>query len=162
MTDELIELEEFDVIPYQRGVSAGTIVSAITSRFLPGTVIGQGLIIAMVGLPNDLTAIPILIGALGLGYGLGLESLRRWMYPDAEVRGRRSLVAGLMSSATLAALLSLVQMTLGEVLVVVPIVGLVMAILLFFAWLSPTPAHMRSSKYDSGNEEQPRLSASAS
>ena len=112
--NELQELTQTDLVPYERGIPPTNVLRATLGRFLPGSFLGLGILVAMLGLPGngtlaDFVATSLrLVAPLLLGYGLGLESLRRWLYPDAEIEGRRSFIAGLMSSVAIAIPLALV------------------------------------------------------
>ena len=77
---------------------------------------------------------------MATGYWAGLEVMRRWLYPDAAVDGRRSVIAGFMSPVALFILWTF-STGLGawETLILFGLIGFVMAVLMFFAWLTPTP-----------------------
>ena len=76
--------------------------------------------------------------------------IRRWLYPDAQIDGRRSFIAGIMSPAAV----FIVGVFAGplfsglQLLAMLFSVALVSAVLMFFAWLSPTPDDMRSPEYE--------------
>ncbi len=73
------------------------------------------------------------------GYGAALAVMRRWLYPDAGVDGRRSVVAGLFSPLALGIASAFMQgaqrptQALASVLA-----GAAMALVLYFPWLQPT------------------------
>ena len=73
---------------------------------------------------------------------------RRWLYPGAGVTGRRSVIAGVLSplalfiTAVMGAGLNSVQ-----IVAVLFLVGVLLALGMFFAWLSPTPEEMLGSRY---------------
>ena len=91
-----------------------------------------------------------LAGALTAGFGLGLLGLRRWLYPDAKLDGSRSFVAGLMSPLGLfiAATMTARGWNAVELSFVLVLVGVVMAVGMFFAWLAPTPEEMRADGFE--------------
>ena len=60
---------------------------------------------------------------------------------DAEIEGRRSFIAGIMSSVA-ASIVVAVGPSTPVLLPVFFLLGLVMAVLMFFAWLTPTPERM--------------------
>jgi hypothetical protein len=155
MNGELMEQkEEHEVIPYRRGVSLRQIVKGALTRFLPGsliTMIGASLVLDISVAGDAFAAVGGLFGiagALTAGFGLCLLGLRRWLYPDAKLDGTRSFVAGLMSPLALFIVAaggrgwSLTQLPLLLV-----VVGIVMALGMFFAWLTPTPEEMRGDEF---------------
>ena len=99
-----------------------------------------------------------------LGFGVGLTGLRRWLYPDAKVEGRRSLIAGLLSPFVvfMAAGFS-GGLTIVPFVAVLVLVGVIMALAMFFAWLSPTPDEMLGPEYGvDASEDPPKLRPRAS
>ena len=83
-------------------------------------------------------------GALTLGFGAGLVALRRWLYPDAKVNGRRSFIVGVIAPVVvfiIGAMLGTgyrMALWLGALF----LASLSLAVLMFFAWLTPTPERM--------------------
>ena len=147
-----------ELMPYERGISLSRVLKGTATRFLPGSVIGMGALSALIP-PGGLSGIRLLemvllhqVGPLALGFGLGLVGLHRWLYPDSEVQGRRSLVAGLLSpiamlgAGVFTAVLGLVP--LPQPGIVSFLVGIVMALAMYFPWLSPTPEEKRPGKYE--------------
>lgn len=145
--------ERADVDVYSPGIAARVTLRGALGRFLPGVVLGMGVAVPVLGLPANAGSGLAALGGLGvvaacltLGYWGGLELLRRRLYPDAAVDGRKSFVGGLV--APLAAVSSLAfSMTLGTLpaLALFAAVGVVIAVLMFFAWLTPTPDEMRDA-----------------
>ena len=144
--------ESLSVSMYEQGLPLSSTVRATLTRFFPGavlsTVVGATLSgAAILSIGNLLTELSV-AGVLSLGFAAGVELMRRHLYPDAGVEGRRSFVAGLV--APLAAYIAGV---LGAPIVARSVFGflflpaLIIAILMFFAWLTPTPEEMRSEKY---------------
>jgi membrane associated rhomboid family serine protease len=92
------------------------------------------------------------VGPLAMGFGLGLLGLHRWLFPDSEVAGRRGLIAGLLSPVAMlgAGLLTRIlgMVPLPQPALVSFLVGIFMALVLFFPWLSPTPEEKRSDRYE--------------
>ena len=81
-----------------------------------------------------------LASGLTLGFGLGLTALRRFLYPDAAVDKRRSLLAGLCSPLYLGLVSIFTQgATLTEVAGFSVLTGAAVGLALFFPWLSRTP-----------------------
>ena len=77
------------------------VLKGTVARFVPGSVMGMGALSALIP-PGGLSGIRLLelvllqqVGPLAIGFGLALLGLHRWLYPDSEIQGRRSLVAGL-------------------------------------------------------------------
>jgi hypothetical protein len=157
---ELQKTEEntTELMPYKRGVSLSKVLKGTIARFLPGSVIGMGALSALIP-PGGLSGLRLLellllhqVGPLMIGFGLGLLGLHRWLYPDSEIQGRRSLVSGLLSpiamlgAGVFTGLLGLVP--LPQPGLVSLVVGIVMALAMFFPWLSPTPEEKRPNQYE--------------
>ena len=144
-----------DLMPYKRGVSLREIVKGTVARFLPGSLITVFGAVSFLGvsISGDVLAVVGgllgLAGALTVGFGLGLLGLRHWLYPDAKLDGPRSFIAGLMSPLALFIAVTMsqgwgtAQLAFGLVLV-----GIVMAVGMFFAWLTPTPEAMRGDGFE--------------
>jgi len=156
MADRQLEsTTENALIPYQRGVSRGQVAKGALARFLPGTLITMigGTAFLGISITGDvLTAVGGILGIAGTltaGFGLGLLGLRRWLYPDAELGGRRSFIAGLMSPL---ALFIAATGGRGWTLTVLPfllvLVGVILALGMYFAWLTPTPEEMRGDEFE--------------
>jgi hypothetical protein len=138
------------LVPYERGLPFSSVVIGTLGRFLPGS---AGIIstVTLLELISDPSRWPILLGLVGLevagltvGFGIGLEGLRRWLYPDAGVEGRRSIVAGLCSPLALAIVSVFSQGAhLSDIAIFSTLAGTTMALLMYFAWLSPTPEEKR-------------------
>ena len=148
--NELEQHSEVEVVPYERGLSIQEVLRGALSRFFPASALSMGAVGAAVGMPGPgqwlgwLGGVLGFAGALTVGFGLGLVALKRWLYPDADVAGRRSVVAGLLSP--LAVFISVAVgsgLSQAQVPVVLALIGGVMAVGMFFAWLSPTPEAMR-------------------
>ena len=92
------------------------------------------------------------IGTLAVGFGGGLEVIRRWLFPDAQIDGRRSFVAGIMApAAVFIAGVFLGPFSSGLALLgMLFSVAMVSAVLMFFAWLTPAPEDMRDPEYEHG------------
>ena len=93
--NELEQHSEVEVVPYERGLSIKEVLRGALSRFLPASVLSMGAVGAAVVMPGPgqwlgwLVAVLGFAGALTGGFGLGLVALKRWLYPDADVAGRR-------------------------------------------------------------------------
>ena len=125
------------------------------ARFLPGsliTILG-GVSFLGVSISGDLLAtaggLLGLAGALTLGFGLGLLGLRRWLYPDAKLDGPRSFIAGLVAPLALFIAGSMGGgWTATQLPFLLGLVGVVIAVAMFFAWLTPTPEDMRGEGFE--------------
>ena len=101
--EQLEQAVDSDLVPYRRGVSLHEIAKGALARFLPGSLITMlgGVPFLGVSISGDPLAaagwILGFVGALTVGFGLGLFGLRRWLYPDAKLDGARSFIAGLTS-----------------------------------------------------------------
>jgi hypothetical protein len=119
----------------------------VLKRFLPASAaslggIGAGLSLfsSTFGLPQ-LLVLGVEVAGLTLGFGMGLAGLGRFLFPDANVDRRRSVVAGLCSPLYLG-LVSLFTQGSGilEIAGWSALVGIGVATAMFFPWLSKTPA----------------------
>ena len=163
--EQLEHRVESEVVPYRRGVSLQEIGKGMLTKFLPGsllTILGAGAFFGVNISADVLTAVGGLFGvsaALTAGFGLGLLGLKRWLYPDANLNGMRSFVAGLMSPFALfiAAVMAGRGWTLAQLPILLGVVGVVMAVLMFFAWLTPTPEEMLGDGFEVEDSDQPRL-----
>jgi hypothetical protein len=90
-------------------------------------------------------------GPLAVGFGLGLVALGHWLYPDANVSGRRSFIAGLVSPIAILASSWISRGFQGstEMMVASLLTGVVLALVMFFAWLSPTPEERCEARFES-------------
>jgi hypothetical protein len=145
-------LHPTDEIPhaltYQRGVAGDEVALATLTRFFPASLVGTAVL-----LPFYFSATSWereaawLLGSFtapaAVGFYLALVGMRRWIYPDADVRGRRSAVAGFV--APIAAFCANAVLRTHPLTLSIA-VGVVVAVLLFFAWLAPTPAEMRTGR----------------
>ena len=71
--NDLGEIKEGELVPYERGVSLRDTIQGALTRFLPGSVAGLFGILAYGGFPNFLTNLPGylgLVGCLTVGFGL--------------------------------------------------------------------------------------------
>ena len=141
-----LDEEHAAVISLERGLPRKQILRGAFGRFLPGSLISGGGMLGVMSYIDGFQLFEFLAGVfffgglLTLGFGIGMEGLRRWLYQDAEVDGRRSVVAGLLSPLALFISVALFQpiFTLFGPGVFF-LVGIVMAVVMYFPWLSPTP-----------------------
>ena len=135
------------VRPYVRGIGWRVTARGTLLRFFPACVLGLVVVDLFMGTrPSGFLflgytmVVMAFSGVVTLGYWLGLEALRRWLYPDAAVDGRRSVLAGLMASigVFLAFVWQLGSNWVGVPLLI-PGTGFVLAVAMFLPWLSPTP-----------------------
>lgn len=133
------------VAPYARGVPAEVVARGLVGRFIPAS---AGIMTAMALIPIlseprrtgiVLSIMTMETASVIVGYGAALAVMRRWLYPDAGIDGRRSVVAGLFSPLALG-IASLFFQGRGEMIVPTSILaGAGMALVLYFPWLRPTP-----------------------
>jgi hypothetical protein len=163
-SEQGVELQTTDdqptaLVPYERGVSLGQIAKGTFGRFLPGSVIGMSipaLLLDFMGPGGPMSFLDVMLlqmysaAPLIVGFGSGLLALGRWLYPDANVSGRKSFIAGLVSPIAIlgANLISGGFQTSGEGMVVTFLTGVVLALIMYFAWLRPTAAEMRDGRYE--------------
>ena len=156
--DDVERHDSSEVAEYRRGVSLRTTVKGFLGRFLPASVaslFGTVLASATFGSGSLVPLLRVLAewsGLVGIGFGIGLFGLGRWLYPDAKVDGLRSILAGVLAPLLPLAFLygnALFQTGLGlgvwEGRVLFILGGLAAALIMFFPWLTPTPEHMRES-----------------
>jgi hypothetical protein len=152
--------ETTDLVPYERGISLREVAKGTLARFLPGSFIGLGVLQVLLPLrvpygPLALAELLLLeVGALVIGFGLGLVGLHRWLYPDSEVAARKTFVAGLLSPMALIIAGTLNRILQVDFALVFLLVGVVMALGMYFPWLSPTPEGKRSDRYEPDQPEQ--------
>ena len=134
---------------YRRGIASDVAARGLLRRFLPACagVLGTMVLVPITVEPDRtsslLPLVTIQIAGLTVGFGLGLECLRRWLYPDANIDGRRSLVCGLASPLVLgiASFFTQGMHSLVKISAVCAVAGCSMAAVMFLAWLRPTPGH---------------------
>ena len=154
--EELQETSATELVPYQRGLPFGEIAQASVGRFLPGAVLSLATTVTLLGgVPGPgewfeaLTMILAGAGTLTLGFSAGLEALRRWLYPDAKVNGRRSFIAGVVAPVVVFIVGALLGgLGTADLLGLLFLVPLSLAVLMFFAWLTPTPEELRGGDYE--------------
>lgn len=96
-------------------------------------------------------AVTAFSGVVTLGYWLGLEGLRRRLYPDAALDGRRSVVAGLLAGAGVFSVwIAMIESNWVGFPLIVPGTGFVLALAMFLPWLSPTPGMTEAGEEDGG------------
>lgn len=127
-------------------VSLRDVVRGITTRFLPSCALG---LVALTALLRISLGGPFTVGwskilpqivVLSAGYGAVLLLVRYRLRADADVAGRRSIVAGLVSpAALLCALVFIHPRSVVGFSVLSLVLGGAIAIAMFFAWLKPTP-----------------------
>jgi hypothetical protein len=128
------------------GIPMQVTLQGTLGRFLPASLLSTGLTLAGLGFLSgssvlELGLVALLAsGVLTIGFGAGLEGLRRWLPRDAGVEGRRSVLAGLLSPlatfifAVLHGGFGVVGGSLWLFLV-----GMVLAVVMFFPWLATDP-----------------------
>ncbi len=156
---DLQETSATELVPYERGLPFGEIVQASASRFLPGAVLSLAAMLTLAGGVSGsggwLEALPVILagaGALTLGFSAGLAALRRWLYPDAKVNGRRSFIVGVIAPVVVFIIGTLLPPGTGSSMALwlgaLFLASLILAVLMFFAWLTPTPEELRGGEYE--------------
>lgn len=144
---QMVEMpKDNELVAYRPGIPSHTAARGVLRRFLPASAGIMG-VLSLVPIVADPTRALIVLGIvafevtwLTFGYGVGLELLRRWLYPDAAVDGRRSVVAGLTTPLALGIVSAFTQGAhTATICVASTLVGLGMAAVMFFAWMRPTP-----------------------
>lgn len=134
------------VAPYTRGVPAEVVTRGLVGRFIPasvGIMTTFALIIIVAEPPRAGIVLSILApqaASVIVGYGASLAVMRRWLYPDAGIAGRRSVVAGLFTPLALGIVSAFMQGANRPMQVAASIAaGAAMAVVMYFPWLRPTP-----------------------
>ena len=149
------EPEEVMVV-YRPGFPLAASLKGALGRFFPGALVSFAAVVAfMGGVPQGgefgEAVLMVLFGAAGMtaGFAAGLESLRRWLYPDAKIAGRKSFIAGLMAPVAVFVVGALMSGPPGipALMALLVLVPLALSLLMFFAWLTPTPEHLRDEEY---------------
>ena len=164
--DDLAPQDRSEIAEYTRGTSLRAVVKGFVGRFLPASIaslFGTVLASATFGSGSLVPLFRILAewsGFVGLGFGIGLLGLSRWLYPDAKVDGLRSVLAGVLAPLLPLAFLyanALFQTGLGlgiwEGRALFILGGLAAALVMFFPWLTPTPEHMREPSVELVDED---------
>ena len=155
------------LVPYRRGVSLREIAKGAFARFLPGSLVSLGGLALVFDLSmrgGALATVGVVLGfagALTLGFGSALLVLRSWLYPDAQLGGQRSLLAGLFAPFVLFAATA-AGVGLAQLPVLLFVIGVITALGMFFAWLSPTPEGLRGAEFEpEPSERRPKLGGGA-
>lgn len=145
------------LVAYRPGLSFREAKEAALTRFLPGA--GASLLATLwfmggvQGVEQWIEAGLYLAAGtatLTVGFAAGLELLRRHLYPDARVSGRRSVIAGLLAPPAIFATLGVFLdsgVSVIELLGLFVAVPAILAVLMFFAWLTPTPEELLESEF---------------
>lgn len=150
--------EGFGVRPYVRGIGWRVAARGAFLRFLPACFLGMVMVDLFMGSrPSGFLFLGYSMvglafsGVVTLGYWLGLEGLRRRLYPDAALDGRRSVVAGLLAGAGVFSLwIVLIETNWVGFPIIVPGTGFALAMAMFLPWLSPTPGMAEAGDGDQG------------
>jgi len=105
--------ETESLVPSEASVERSEVVTATLGRFLPASIITAFVSLAVVSgfpLESEWIFMPMMAGILMIGFGIGLEVLRSFgfLHRDVNVRGRRSVIAGILSPFAYAGLAFLV------------------------------------------------------
>jgi hypothetical protein len=158
---DLEETKPDGLRPYERGIESGEVVKATLGRFMPasllsllGSVIGMAVLSGST-IPSEIIFVPMMAVPLVAGFGVGLEALRRFLYPDANLSGRRSVIAGILSPFAFFSVMVFLEQFGGAFLglVAMVVIGVVLAVSMFFAWLTPTPADMLPPGWSTGDTD---------
>jgi hypothetical protein len=139
--------------PYRLGIERSEIATAAFARFMPAsiltalTLISASVLVSGSPIPEEVVFIPLMAAFLVAGFGVGLEVLRklRLLRRDVKVSGPRGVIAGIMSpfAYTLVVIVVSQFFTLrGPLLTAVAlgalfVAGVVLAVIMFFPWLTP-------------------------
>lgn len=141
---------------YRPGFPLAASLKGALGRFLPGALVSLAAVLSVLGgVPGGgefmEAVLTLLVGAAGMtaGFAAGLEGLRRWLYPDAKIAGRKSFIAGLMAPVAVFVAGALMSAPVGlpAILTLLFVVPLALSLLMYFAWLTPTPEHLRDQEY---------------
>ena len=100
--EEQVRTERSEVTLYERGTPFIKVVTGVVGRFFPASVARfLGVLLAFDAFPaGQVLAYLIVVpyaGMFAAGFGIGLVGLSRFLFPDARVDGRRSVLAGLLA-----------------------------------------------------------------
>jgi hypothetical protein len=114
------------------------------TRFIPALVLGTALLYGLVSLADRLSVgwlnLAVAYTFLTVGYTAALATLRYRLRADADVAGRRSVVAGLLvPAAYLGGLVLLAPENQLTQTAAAVLVGAVLAVGMFFPWLKDAP-----------------------
>ena len=132
--------------PYEPGIERDELKGAVLSRFLPASLVSVLAVFAfLIGFPlSEFIFVPVMLAPLVAGFSAGLELLRRRLYPDADLKGRRTVLAGLLAPLTAFVALAInPSIDLLPAMGIFGLIGVLMAFVMFFAWLTPTPEELR-------------------
>lgn len=130
-------------------VKLADIVRGTVTRFVPGAVVGQAVMIGLllIGEPTGLAwgDVPILgafTGLLAAGNLAALGALRRSLRDDADVSGRRALITGIAAGAFHFGVAAAVDtLTVNDGLALAVLAGGAAAISVFFPWMGARRSH---------------------
>ena len=160
-TDERVG-DDSSLVRASRGVSLLEVVKGAFAFFLPGSLLTAIGAIALFGAGDSSEReVAVIVGVVLIvltgGFGLGLLGLCRWLYPEAKLNGSRSFVAGLLSPVVVFIVATIAEWDwTSEQLPFVALVGVVMAVAMFFAWLTPTPERLRGTEFEPGPSDELR------
>jgi len=121
-----------------------TILRGVLTRFLPALILGTGILYALAFLLDRVSVgwigLATVYALMTIGYTGALAALRYRLRADADVAGRRSVVAGLLAPAAhVGGLVLLKSSSAPGVIVASAAIGAVLAIGMFFPWLKGAP-----------------------
>jgi len=125
-------------------ISLRTILRGTLTRFVPALILGTAILYGLARLADRLSVgwlnLALVYAFVTIGYTAALVALRYRLRADADVAGRRSVVAGLLvPAAYLGGMVLLApQGQLAENAAAIAI-GAVLAVGMFFPWLKAAP-----------------------
>ena len=156
MRDDLAETREGGLESYEPGIHGDEVVKA-TLGFMPASVLSAAASAVLMSggtIQPELIFLPLMALPLGAGFGVGLGVLSRFLYPDANLNGGRSVVAGFVSPLVFGLFMLMAQqifdLSPAFGLPALFLAGVVSAFIMFFAWLTPTPEEMRPHRWIEG------------
>jgi hypothetical protein len=125
-------------------ISLRTVLRGTLTRFLPALIVGTAILYGLARLADRLSVgwlnVAVIYACVTIGYTAALVALRYRLRADADVAGRRSVVAGLLvPAAYLGGMVLLApQGRLAENAAAIAI-GVALALGMFFPWLKAAP-----------------------
>jgi hypothetical protein len=141
------------------------ILRGTAARFLPGAVLGQAAMIAvlLIGEPNQLHArdtgiLALFTGLMAAGHLGALGTVRRALRDDADVTGRRALITGAAAGAIHFGVATAVGgMTVETGYPLAFLAGALAALGMFFPWIGVVKGDYTDGGYVTGERAVARL-----
>jgi len=149
----------------EKGLPDGVVAQGVLKRFFPASFGSLGVLVWGLSLGSlefgvhQAMVLGVEVASLTAGFGLGLVGLKRLLYSDAAVNGRRSIVAGLCSPLYLGLASIFMQgSNLLEIAGVSILTGAGVSFAMFFPWLSRSPSKEKDD-LDSPADQDLQVSA---